>query len=178
MARTVPASASEAPGNFLTGALWNAQVKALTDFVTGAPSAQLYASTAQSVPDGTGATILALDSEVWDSDGGHSTTTNTSRYTVQVAGKYLVLGTMTFGNNTSGIRGVGINVNGNSVRGSTVQSTTLPTANTWVGQANTVIQCAVGDYIEMYCFQTSGAALSTNPSTKFGPALVVLWVST
>lgn len=178
MARTAPTSVQEAPGNFQTGALWNAQVKAMIDWGTAVPIFSGYATSAQSLADST-VTAISLDGEEYDLDAGHSTVTNTSRYTVAAAGKYLCIATLPFASNTSGIRSVGLQVNGAFIRGSAIQTPTLATTNTWVGQALSVAACNVNDYIEMYGWQTSGGALSTNPSVnKFGPTLQLFWIST
>jgi hypothetical protein len=178
VARTVPVSASEAPGNFETAALWNAQVKAMIDWGTAVPRFLGYQTVAQSLPDSTNANAILLDSEDLDSDGGHSTTTNTSRYTVQVAGLYLMLGTVSINGNGTGGRSVVLTKNAASLRASCIQYTP-PASFTWVGQAFTFAQCAVGDYLELNAWQQgTGTSISTNPSTKFGPGLSIYWLST
>src|SRR5690348_12981216 len=108
MARTVPVSVQEAPGNFNTAALFNAQVKALNDFLTAPPVFSGYATTAQSIPNANAMTALNFDTEVLDSDGGHSTVTNTSRYTATVPGTYLVFGFVGWANTSGGDRRIQI----------------------------------------------------------------------
>jgi hypothetical protein len=77
----IPTLVSQAPGNPITSALWNGTV------VGGLQAAQNpvlfkgYATTTQSIASATGGTnVILLDSEDFDTDGGHSTTTNTSRW--------------------------------------------------------------------------------------------------
>ncbi|MDX3126019.1 hypothetical protein [Streptomyces scabiei] len=182
MPRAVPTIATKAPGDYLTGALWNANVKAMGDFLLGAsgngvPRFRGYAQTAQSIPDGAW-TALTLDTEAYDSDGGHSTSTNTSRYTVQVPGVYLITGAAAFAGNATGNRAVRMAVNGIGVIGSFVK--TLAATATHSSAVATVAQvvCVAGDYIEVFGYQNSGGALMTSAtSTDVAPALGVQWIA-
>lgn len=178
MARTVPVMPSESPGYYLTGALWAASVKALGDFVTAKPIFFGYQATAQSIPNNA-FTAVSLDSESVDSDGGHSTSTNTSRYVFQVAGRYRVHGIASFTANATGIRAVKLNVNGSGVVISSEQIV-LPTGSV----ASTVLTsvpvlAAVGDYVELLVYQNSGAALNTvsNASMDYVTSLAVEFTS-
>ncbi|MFI8535324.1 hypothetical protein ACIGMX_34405 [Streptomyces aquilus] len=181
MPRVVPTIATESPGNFQTGALWNASVKAMGDWLlgagtTGVPRFKGYATTAQSLASSTTDTAITLDTEEYDSDNGHSTTTNTSRYTVQVAGTYYIAATLGFAANGSGNRKVGININGASARGGVVQAPGIST-NSFVACVSTEQTLAVGDYVELVGWQTSGGALNTAVSVGFGPVLMCHWIS-
>lgn len=181
MTRTVPISASEAPGNFLTGALWTAQVKAAMDFLMGSgtngvPRFKGYASTAQSLATGTTDTPITLDTEDYDSDNGHSTSTNTSRYTIQVAGTYAIAATLAIATNATGNRKAGININGANARGGAVQAPGFA-SNSWCTAVYTEQPLSVGDYVELVGWQTSGGALSTSATTGFGPTLMCHWLS-
>lgn len=181
MARTVPVSLTEVPGNFITSAWQNAQVKALTDFLTGSGSGGVprfkgYASTTQSLATGTTDTALTLDTEDYDSDNGHSTSTNTSRYTIQVAGTYLIMGTAAIGTSATGNRKLGININGANARGGTVQGPGFA-SNSWSAVVCTTQALNLGDYVELVAWQNSGATLGTSATTGFGPTLMCQWIS-
>ncbi|MGW2920428.1 hypothetical protein ACWDBF_21555 [Streptomyces angustmyceticus] len=175
MGRIVPVSASVSPGAFITGALWNAQVKALNDFTTGVPVFAGYQATVQSISTGT-FTPLTIDTEVIDSDGGHSTTTNTSRYTATVPGTYLVLGTAAWAANSTGYRRVSINLNGSRVTGSSIGADATTTVLS--GQTTSAIVSMNGttDYVEVVGAQSTGSALNTSVS-DFAPSLRVIWIS-
>ncbi|GAA3032062.1 hypothetical protein FHS39_002601 [Streptomyces olivoverticillatus] len=175
MARTVPTSASAVPGQFITGALWNAQVKALNDFLTAPPVFSGYQTTAQSIPNAT-FTSFTLDTEVVDSDGGHSTTTNTSRYTATVPGTYLVVGTAGWSGATTGYRRCRITLNGGVVPGAAVG--TDATNAVLCGQSVTAIVVMNGttDYVEVQGAQSSGAALAAY-NQDFAPSMRVYWLS-
>jgi len=179
--RTVPVSATESPGNYLTGALWTAQVKATMDYLMGSgtngvPRFKGYASTGQSLTTGQTDVAITLDTEDYDSDNGHSTSTNTSRYTIQVAGTYLLLGTGAFTASATGNRKLGININGANARGGTFQGPGMAT-NSWSATVCVEQALIVGDYVELAMWQTSGGNLSTSASTGFGPTLMCQWVS-
>jgi hypothetical protein len=176
MARTVPVTSSQSPGNFITGALWNAGVKALGDFLLGVPVFQGYQATVQSIPSGTW-TALSIDTGVIDSDGGHSNVTNPSRYTNQVAGVYLLLGFSALVANATGVRGTRLSINGSTtVRGSQTNLTTV-SSSVFAAPCWGVARLAVGDYVECQTFQNSGGALNTNNGTDATSQMAAFWIA-
>lgn len=178
MARTVPVMATEVPGNFVTGALWNAQVGGLGNFTLAPPRFKGYQTSNQSIATGQTDVAVLLDSEEYDSESGHSTTTNTSRYTVQVAGTYRITATASFAGNATGNRKLGILVNGVNIRGGGNQGPGI-TTNSWAATVSAEVALLVGDYVEMGVWQTSGAALATNASAggNLTPVLSAHWIS-
>jgi len=175
-----PVSYTAATGNFLTAALWNAQVRDANTFFSAPPSFRAYATVAQSILDNTWVS-LNLDTEQFDNYGGHSTSTNTSRYTCQVAGIYQVTGIASYASNGTGNRAVRLTLNGNAVAGSFVKvPAAIPSASAAV-HTSALVALAVGDYIEVQANQNSGTA-SPGLSTSVGgpdvyPSLSALWVS-
>jgi hypothetical protein len=159
--RTVPVTGQAVPGAYETAAFWNAQVKTAVDFLLNPPLFSAYASALQSVPNNT-ATDLTLDTEEIDTDGGHSTTTNTARYTCQVPGVYLVTGGTTFAAvNTTGLRMVEIAVSGTTVPAGA--ESLVPPSSTQLLSISTTpvyVRLAVGDYVTLRALQTSGASLN------------------
>lgn len=178
MARTVPVIASQSPGNFLTGALWNASVKALGDYLTGKPMFFGYQVTGQSVANATFVSAT-IDTEVIDTEGGHSTTSNTSRYVFQVPGWYRLDGVGVFATNSTGIRGTKFLKNG----GTTVigSENVIPATSNFLSITPTTgwVQAAVGDYVELQVYQSSGGALSTSSNTgqDYITCMRVEWIS-
>lgn len=172
----VPNPATAVPGEFLTSALWNAQVRDAVGFLTHVPvfSAQQTVQQSYGSNSSSPAPVL-LDSETLDSDGGHSTTTSTSRYTVQTAGIYSAIGTVAFVTAATGSRAVLIAVNGVAVRQTVLP--TLATGNTWSGQCSWMGPLSVGDYVEMWAWQTSGGNLLTSNNPGLNPSLTLHWVS-
>lgn len=179
MPRIVPVLPSEVPGNYQTGALWNAGPKALADWATAQPVFIGYQATAQSIPNAV-FTAFNIDTEVLDSDGGHSTVTNTSRYTATVPGVYLVIGSSGWVGNTAGLRRVRIALNGTAILGSGVGVDAHAASSSVTGhQSSTFVQMnGTTDYIEVQGYQTSGAALNTNANSDFCPSMRVFWLRT
>lgn len=179
MSRTVPVMASESPGNFLTGALWNANVKALGDYVTGKPLFIAYQASAQSLTSGSFFSAT-LDTELLDVDGGHSTVTNTSRYIFQVAGRYRVTGSVCFASSSAGFRGAKFLMNGGTAVIGSEQLVTPVTGFQTTCATSATVTVSVNDYIELQAFQNSGGSLSTssNASFEYVTCLQIEWIST
>lgn len=177
MARTIPTSATVSPGQFITGALWNAQVKGTTDYLTGVPVCSVYASSVQSMPGSNAMTPLNFDTTVLDSDGGHSNVTNPSRYTASVAGTYLVIGSVAWVSTTAGDRRIQIALNGSGVIGSAASFDPV-NAVIYAHQATALVTMnGTTDYVEVMVAQASGTSLSTNAGGAFSPSMRVIWIS-
>lgn len=175
MTRTVPVTSQQSPGNFITGALWNAGPKALGDYTLAQPVFQGYQATAQAITSGAW-TGISIDTGVIDSDGGHSNVTNPSRYTCQVAGIYLVLGFADFVSNATGVRGSRIALNGTAIRGSQTNLTTT-NGSVFAAPCWAVQRLIVGDYVEVQGFQNSGGNLNTANGTDATSQLAVFWLA-
>jgi hypothetical protein len=147
-------------GQLVTAALMNSNIQALGAFVLAPPLASVYASTAQSVANNSW-TALLMDTNILDSDSGHSVTTNTSRYVIQVAGTYLVFGQSSWAASTAGGRGAGCAKNGtlnyNFHTEAPANASALSTVLPYMG----LVACNVGDYMETWGWQNTGSALST-----------------
>lgn len=173
----VPSPRTYTVGEVETGAYFNATRDALT-FSINRPMAVVYQSSAQSLANGS-LTAVAMDTTVVDSYGGHSNSTNNSRYTAQVAGWYQLDGAYSISAiNTTGTRdgqwakngaaltaptGAGVLVGGSSAFSATVAMPGLQ------------IQLNAGDYVEMWLLQNSGGALNTNVAT-FTSYMSIRWV--
>ena len=171
----VPVPASEVPGNFITSALWNAQVFNGLTFLLNPPQFFGYQTSGQSLTSGAG-TAVTLDTETIDTYGGHSTVTNSSRYTAQVAGTYLVSGgtcvngatSQTYiaayfaknGTELAGSRGM---VPANSSHTYTVSAIAIP------------VVLAVNDYVELWV-QADGTSPTTHGSATQTSSMSVTWV--
>lgn len=157
MGRTLPTVRNWLAGEIDTGAYMNS-VAAWMRFLQTPPSASLQLTVAQAVATSTFA-AAALDTELYDTDGGHSLTTNTSRYTVQVAGKYAITAYIKWDTNGTGNRIATIYKNG--VELPNVQVLVPAAAANFQGlTASTRAQLAVGDYIEAVGWQSSGGNLN------------------
>jgi hypothetical protein len=173
------------PGNFETAAFWNANVQALGNFLLSVPrfvGYQAHSGTPQMILDSTWVAVL-LDTEITDTEGGHSTTSNTSRYVCQVAGTYKVEGAyVASANSTAGFRAAKFMVNG-----STTVTLSEKSATPVVGFPTTVslsaeVTLGVGDYIELFAYQNSGTAspglpVESNTAADYGCHMRLRWIS-
>lgn len=116
-------------------------------------------------------TTLAFNSERFDTDTIHDTATNNSRLTCRSAGKYQITAFVTWGANATGNRYISIHLNGGAVAIAAMRQ--LPVA----GQETemdlpTLYSLAVGDYLEVHAYQTSGGALNVRLNAEFMMARV------
>jgi hypothetical protein len=130
------------------------------------PSCSLWHSATQSIPNATD-TALLFDSEINDNDSMHSTTTNTSRITAQTPGTYTFFASVEFAGNATGYRQITLIKNG----------TDYLAMDNRLANAAVVTRCTIGvsvtlnagDYVEVWAYQTSTAALNVSLSTATFP---------
>jgi hypothetical protein len=171
MARTVPAMSGQSPGNPIASSLWNAQVVALGIWVVRPVIFNYWQNaTAQSLANNT-ATAIAWDTYGADSDAGYASATPT-RFTAAVAGWYSISGTAVFAANATGARTAQIAVNGAAVPFGFGQAAAAASVRTAIS-AEIIYHLAVGDYVELWATQSSGAALATAQ----GSCLNLNWLS-
>lgn len=174
--RTVPSPPTEAPGNFNTAALFNAQVRDLNNFALAVPVFSGYQASSQAISNSTW-TSITIDTERLDSDGGHSTVTNTSRYTATVPGLYLVFGTVAWAASGTGYRRTAVALNGSRPQGSAAGFDQAQVVQAGTFAMALITMNGVGDYVELQGQQNSGGALSTAASSDFSASFGVVWVS-
>jgi len=107
-------------------------------------------------------TAITLEAESFDTDAFHSTSTNTSRFTVPTGkgGKYLVSGVVAYAFNATGSRIAAVYKNGSLVNYSSVlQAATAGSSGTYV-PISFVISLVAGDYVEVFGYQASGGDLN------------------
>ena len=119
-------------------------------------------------------TAITFDSERYDTDNIHSTSSNTSRLTANRAGKYIISGGMAYASNSTGQRFIAVRVNGATYID--VHEVLNIGANNHSVSISTIYHLNVGDYVELIAYQTSGGALnvltSANDSPEFEMTLI------
>lgn len=173
MARTVPSPTLQNPGNFVTGALWNAGPKVTGDFFTAPPMFRGRQSSTQSTSSGV-FTAMNINVEDIDTDNGHAT--NSAQYVSQVAGWYWVEGYVAWTNLLGGFRMDGALFKNATILLGTQQSFSKPGAEYSAISASAIVFLAVGDSVDMRGRQNTGSTLSTFVGSDLAPALNVLWV--
>lgn len=173
--RTVPATVTEVPGNFITSALWNTQItNGVQSFAFNPPYFKGQATTAQSVATSTGWTAITLTAAITDTEGGWSSSTPTV-YTVQTAGRYLCIATLSWPafSTTTLPCGVGI-----SIGGVTQRVTEGASASATGAQVQCVYTTfmSVGTTIGMIGMQDSGSTQNTQVGAAQLPNLELIWL--
>ncbi len=121
-------------------------------------------SAAQDVDDTT-VTILSWDTDIYDTDNFHDTSTNNNRITIPTGldGYYLVGAVVRYSGNTDGARDIRIEKNGTRVW---LGQTTYPSTTTGAEVSTSVVlYLAAGDYIEVAVWQNSGSTLKIESGT-------------
>lgn len=139
-------------------ASWGDQIRDNFEFLIDPPACSVYHSTTASVSDAT-TTSLNANSEYFDNDSMHSTSTNTSRITIQTAGRYLFFATVQFAADTDGVRNVKFRING-STEYECVQVPAVSAVNSIVLTATRAFVCSASDYVETRVYHTAGNALN------------------
>lgn len=159
MTLPVPSQNTYTVGEKLTAALMNKNVRDAVTFLAAPPIFVGVATTGQSIPNNSG-TPVAINTTTVDTYGGHSNTTNNSRYTAIVAGYYRIFGQAGWLTNGNGVRVSAIYLNGVVTFAQT--KVAAVSGDTMTVQAtHPELYLNVGDYVEQYVVQTSGGSLTT-----------------
>lgn len=126
-----------------------------------------YHNAAQAVTTAT-FTVLALNSERYDTDGIHDTVTNNSRLTCKTAGKYIITGNVEFAANATGFRIVQIYLNGATTIAYQIELN--PTAGGLIEMTiSTLYSLALNDFVELRVYQNSGGNLNVTSAANYSP---------
>lgn len=138
---------------YYSGSAWTNVASSTATFV----GANATKTANQSLANVTVTSISFEGTDIVDSNGFHDPVTNNTRMTIPsgYAGKYLIQGTLEFASNTTGGREVYIRKNGSTnlqaIQTDAEGSLTMTIAGTY--------DLAVGDYVEIRAYQSSGGAL-------------------
>lgn len=129
----------------------------LPSVISNPPACQAYNSTNLSIPNNT-ATVVTMNSEAYDTDSMHSTSSNTGRLTFTTAGIYTITFEAVWDNDNVGDRMAWIRKGGTDLL--VYDSKRHGGADLFVGHSLECIESfTAGEYVEGVVQQTSGAAL-------------------
>ncbi len=143
---------------YYTGSAWS--------LLVGSVGARVYNSADIALTNNT-TTALTFNSERFDTDAMHSTSSNTDRITCQVAGTYVIGAGTRYATNATGVRTTYIDLNGGTIIGLDTKSAISGTLTDLM--VNTVYALSVGDYVRVIAFQTSGGSLNVSAVGNFTP---------
>lgn len=162
-----PQSVHNPTAGLVAPASWGDAVRDAVVYLSSPPRVRVYNSANISIPNGT-LTALTFNSERFDSDTMHSTAANTGRITFTTAGGYDVGCGVAFAANATGQRDCSIRLNGTTPIAYDARAAAPATVDT-VFCISTFYEFAAGDFIEVYVFQNSGAALNVRASGNISP---------
>jgi hypothetical protein len=122
-------------------------------------------------------TVLTYNSESYDTDGFHSTSTNTGRLTIPagLTGYYLVITQAVFNTNATGARSSQIRKNGAEISvGRKMGAYSSTVESVLVG--SDILYLTAGDYIEHLVYQSSGGNLLMNQDNTEHTGFVIQYL--
>lgn len=137
--------------------------------------ARVYRTTDQTLTTGVAAAI-AFTIERYDTDALHDNSTNNTRLTVPITGKYLVVGHARFATNGTGVRELRIIRNGTTASPIAYTNMNPPSASTANLMIATIWNMAAADYVELYAFQNSGGDLAVAAVGDFSPEFMIAYL--
>ena len=138
-----------------------------TTNVVKTPMARVYNSADISISNAT-VTILTFNSERFDTNTIHDTSSNTSRLTCKTAGIYLIFGSVAWSNGALGVRQVSILLNGATVIAKQL-SPANDANNTTEQSISTAYELTVNDYVELQVFHGQGSNLNISVLGNYSP---------
>lgn len=151
-------------------------ISTVLDYLAAPPLAILGRSSNQSISAST-YTAVEWNTETYDTVAGHSTVTNTSRYTAVYPGLYKVSAAVPFVANTEAYKlhcyfqhSTGTEYFGGALFKST--NATNPGVN-----GSAIIPLNVGEYMEVYVWHNKSGVSSIDSSYHGGPRWYIQWVS-
>lgn len=136
----------------------------------------VYNSAAQTAANNA-ITTVTFDSEVEDDWAMHSPTTNPTRVTCVVPGWYHIIGRVGFPANANGQRSLSIVKNGTGYYGQVTPTPNVGGTSPLIAEASTLLELAVGDYVELQVSQNSGGGLALQINAPSYSALQLMKVA-
>lgn len=158
----------------VTAALLNTHLRDDLLFLYTPPMVRAYNSAAISLTNNVEA-VLTYDSERFDTDTMHSTSSNTGRLTKNSAGKYIEGAHAEFAANATGYRQSRIRHQTSTAAFALVIAPVNSAAIVTVIIATGAYAFAVNDYSESLGYQNSGGALNVNASAAYSLEFWSMW---
>jgi len=175
---SVPITRVFVAGEVVLAGYFNTYISGPVNFRRSPPIFQGRQTTAQTALTTATFTAILFDTEDVDSANGHSTSSNTSRYTAQYTGWYRAGGGMAFAGNATGRRLSRFIVNTSTVVAGSLSGNPGNAAVIGYALRPTLVFLNQTDFLETFGFQDSGSGLQpfvTNP--EYQPSFNVEFIS-
>ncbi|HVW33470.1 MAG TPA: hypothetical protein VHL53_13100 [Acidimicrobiia bacterium] len=148
-------------GEYPTAAEFNQEIRDNISFLANPPGCRVYHNTTQSVSDNT-ITVVSFNSERFDTDTMHDTSSNNSRLTIKTAGLYLVTFTGVFAQGSDYAR-VYADIQLNGATAIAIDDKATPAIAHSPGvRVSTVYKLAVNDYLQARVYHDNTANTARN----------------
>jgi hypothetical protein len=177
---TIPVEITWVTAQLVTAAQMNSNIRDGVNFVLSTPVFEGRQTAAQPIATGTNVGIT-FDAEDIDTDNGHSTSVNTTRYVAQTAGRFRVGGGVSWVANATGRRAAIWFVNSAATAGSEANMATAVNAQPCATPARSkTLFMNIGDYVELAGLQDSGGSLNTGSAVagSLQCNMSVQWIGT
>ncbi len=156
----------------------NSNIRDAGNYFLSVPVVQLRQTVGQAIANNTPTTIL-WDTEEIDSDNWHSTVSNTDQVTPQTSGRVQFSATVTWPNNSTGLRSIAWQRDAGAIGGGIVTIAPLSGDSTYsVARVHTQFFNGSTDFFTVQVTQTSGGSLTTIVSPVSSQStLSARWVS-
>jgi hypothetical protein len=149
------------------------KIETLTGGSAAAKACRLRHSTTQSINDAT-ATVLAFDTEVYDTDTMHSGGANT-RITIATAGVYAITASSEWASAANAYTNISIRKNGaNAIATQAAEVDSISPINSVATQD----QAIVGDYYEVTVYQNTGSPKNVTNTADYSPVFCAALLGT
>ena len=168
----LPASDPTLDNQAVRKAYIDSEISSALEALMIVPTAKVYHDTSQKIPHNS-TTTLVFNSEYYDNDDIHDTSTNNSRLTCKTAGLYGIFACWKMTDSATGDRIINIVKNGTKalvrkrVRAASGGTTILP--------IYTEEPMAVDDYVEVTAYQDSGGNENVVYDPDFSPVFGMTW---
>lgn len=139
------------------------------------PACRVYHSASQAIAPATG-TVLAFNSERFDSAAMHDTATNNSRITAPISGVYALTATVQWNSNASASFQTSLMLNGTTLIALQIVTPAAGGALNHGQVVAAIYKLAAGEYVEVYVYQATAGSVNVLSGGNYSPEFAAAWL--